>query len=80
MLIIKLTKPGMSTREISSLLMDSLGDYLLATAISNITKEVRKKLMLFIIVKLPRSLNTYMLMPHSLKLKLKEIENQLFIR
>lgn len=66
----------MSTREISSLLMDSLGDYLLATAISNITKEVRKKLMLFIIVKLPRSLNTYMLMPHTLKLKLKEIENR----
>ena len=80
MLIIKLTKAGMSTREISSLLMDSLGDYLSATAISNITKEVRKKLMLFIIVKLPKSSNIYMLMSHTLKLILKEIENQLFIQ
>ena len=43
MLIIKLTKAGMSTREISSLLMDSLGDYLSATAISNITKEVQEE-------------------------------------
>ena len=43
MLIIKLTKAGMSTREISGLLMDSLGDYLSATAISNITKEVQEE-------------------------------------
>ena len=42
-LIIKLTKAGMSTREISGLLMDSLGDYLSATAISNITKEVQEE-------------------------------------
>ena len=70
----------MSTREISGLLMDSLGDYLSVTAISNITKEVRKKLMLFIIVKLPKSSNIYMLMSNTLKLILEEIENQLFIR
>lgn len=80
MLIIKLTKAGMSTREISGLLRDSLGDYLSATAFLTLLKKFRKKLMLFIIVKLPKSSNIYMLMPHTLKLKLKEIENQLFIR